>query len=576
MAIDLAIRKMKELRMNTVAMDMLNEKRGNILLIESKLESLQESLKRADLRNRNCSVSFWIVEVFPMAREIEDVIDSTLRSAAAKTTSSSSPPTGGGATPPLVMSIAALSKSRSVFSLLFRHTPHHHSSTSTSPAPSSPSISALAADLLSLPSPPPDDLSPLLLSHSFPSLLRSSSSDPAASLHLLSLLKPRPELALEVFNWRRKIATGPDPIPLTSEEYAKAISLAGRARDVELAAALFSEAITSFPEPALYNALMFTYMYNGLTRRCVAVFESLRQDRRLEPSIVSYNILLSLFGRSMLIDHMEAVLRAADEGGFERTLETHNTVIAAYVTAWMWDRMEAAYISMKSGPVKPDISTHLLVLRGYAHSGNLPKMEKTYKLILSKVPKVDETLIRAMICAYCKSKHPNRIKRIEELLELINGAEYKRWLNVLLIQAYAQENKVEIMERFIEEAFNKKTIVTASGVMRAIISSYFRSDLLDQLTRFVKRAEEAGWRLCRTLYHCKMVMYGKHNRVDEMRGVLDDMASFRFDRNKKTFWIIYKACLSSGRKSEADSVVGLLWKSGYENPVGKSSVFPCG
>jgi pentatricopeptide repeat protein len=115
------------------------------------------------------------------------------------------------------------------------------------------------------------------------------------------MLKRRPLLALEVFSWRRKIATGPDPIPLFSEEYSKAIALAGRARNVDLAVALFYEAITSFPDAALYNALMSAYMFNGMMRRCLAVFQSLKEDRRCKPTIVSYNILLSLFGRSLLV-----------------------------------------------------------------------------------------------------------------------------------------------------------------------------------------------------------------------------------------------------------------------------------
>lgn len=194
------------------------------------------------------------------------------------------------------MTRTRLSRPRSLLYLFSRHRRCHrdqHLASSASP------ISALAKDLLSLPDPTPDPV-PLLESHSFPSLLRSS-RDSSASIELFSLLKRRPLLALEVFSWRRKVATGPDPIPLSSEEYSKAITFAGRARNVDLAASLFYEAIVSFPEAALYNALMSAYMYNGMMRRCLAVFQSLKEDRRCKPSIVSYNILLSLFGRSLLV-----------------------------------------------------------------------------------------------------------------------------------------------------------------------------------------------------------------------------------------------------------------------------------
>ncbi|XP_072984447.1 pentatricopeptide repeat-containing protein At2g30780-like [Typha latifolia] len=419
-------------------------------------------------------------------------------------------------------------------------------------------VSALAGDLLAASD--PSDLAPILESRGAAVLLRRS-PDGSASLLLLSLLKPRPLLALEVFSWRRKLADS--EIPLLPEEYAKAITFAGRARDVDLAADLFAESISAFAEPCLYNALMSAYMYNGLTKKCVTVFDDLRCDPRCAPTIVTYNILLSLFGRSLLINHMEAVLRGVDEAGIPRTLETYNTVIAAYVTAWTWDRMEQAFKAMEDGPVKPDVSTHLLMLRGYAHSGNLEKMEKAYELVREHVNDREAPLIRAMICAYCKSSDADRVRKIERLMEYISDDEYRPWLNVLLIKVYAQDGLVEKMERLISEALQRSTTVTTVGVMRSIISSYFRCAAVDRLAGFIRQAEYAGWRLCRSLYHCKMVMYGQQNRLAEMHGVLDEMENYRFERTKKTFLIMHKAYLNVGRRIEAETIRGMMWKHGF-------------
>ncbi|KAG1331764.1 pentatricopeptide repeat-containing protein [Cocos nucifera] len=424
-------------------------------------------------------------------------------------------------------------------------------------------VSALADELLAVPD--NQEIAGVLDSRSADALLRRSPNG-FASIELLSRLKSRPLLALEVFNWRRKQVDA--EIPMVPEEYAKAIALAGRAKNVDLAADLFSEAgAVGLLETSLYNALMTAYMYNGLIKKAVSIFEDLKGDHRCTPTIVTYNILLSIYGRSMLVDHMEAVLRTIDEAKLSRTLNTYNTVIAAYVTAWMWDQMESTFHAMDEGPIKPDVNTLLLMLRGYAHSCNLEKMERTYVLVKDQVNDRQVPVIRAMICAYCKSSHPERVQKIEALMKFMPEDEYRPWLNVLLIRVYAQEGLVEAMERFISEAFCRNTMVTTSGVMRSIISSYFQCNAVDRLAGFVKQAEYAGWRICRSLYHCKMVMYGKQNRLKEMHEVLDEMENCRYFPTKKTFLIMYKAYFTIGRRLEAQTVIGMMWKLGLGYPV---------
>uniref|UniRef100_A0ACD5TLT3 Uncharacterized protein n=1 Tax=Avena sativa TaxID=4498 RepID=A0ACD5TLT3_AVESA len=422
-------------------------------------------------------------------------------------------------------------------------------------------VSSLAASLLALPDPDPDPV-PVLHAHSFPTLLAVS---PLASLELLSLLRPKPFLGLAVFSFRRTLLPPP-----TLPEFALAISLAGRARDPTAAANIFTDASSAYcPDLALYNALMSAYMHSGLVNRCIEAFHELQRDPRCgPPNADSYNILIALFGRSLLVDHMEATLQSLDASGQPRTVGTYNAIIAGYLTAWMWDRMEAVFHEMMSGQVDPDTTTHLLMLRGYAHAGKIYKMEQAYERALEHVRKVDVVHIRAMLCAYCKFAHVDRIQKIEELLQKLRPEDYRPWLNVLLIRVYAKEGLVEGMERRISEALERNTTVTTTQVMRSIITSYFQCDAVDRLAHFVRQAEEAGWKLCRSLYHCKMVMYGKHQRLAEMHGVLDEMKYFRFDRTKKTFWIMHKAYMSCGMKTEADTILGMMWKHGFGSPSG--------
>jgi pentatricopeptide repeat protein len=260
---------------------------------------------------------------------------------------------------------------------------------------------------------------------------------------------------------------------------------------------------------------------------------------------------------------MESTLQSLDASGHPRTTGTYNAIITGYLTAWMWDKMEAAFREMESSPVAPDSTTHLLMLRGYARAGMINKMESAYELVCKHVEIVGIEHICAMLCAYCKTPHVDRIKKIEKLLQRLDPDDYKPWLNVQLIKVYAQEGLVEGMEQWIAEALERNIIVNTVQVMRPIISNYFDHDAVDKLAHFVQQTEEAGWKLCRSLYHCKMVMYGKHQQFEEMHGVLDEMKCFRFDRTQMTFWIMHKAYVSCRRKNEANIILAMMCKHGF-------------
>lgn len=390
--------------------------------------------------------------------------------------------------------------------------------------------------------------------------------DGSAVVELLKQLASSPDLALQVFNWRREQL---DPqASMTSEEYARGITVAGRLKDVPLANEFFQEAVRKkLKATSTYNALMSVYMYNGRGLECQSVVGDLKQDPECSPTIVTYNILISVFGRMALVRHMETALRGVKKFNMTPNVITYNNLIAGYITAWMWNSMEETYMIMNAEGVRPNLTTYLLMLRGYAHSRKLRKMEEMYEVVKDHVNSNEVGLLRVMISAYCRSSDPNRVEKIEEMLKLIPENEYRPWLNVLLIRTYANEDLLERMEYLIAEALEHNTAVTTAPMMRIIGASYFRSGAVDKLAAFVTHAESAGWKICRSLYHCKMVMYSSERRLAEMERVIDDMDRVNLFLSQKTFCILWKAYSKWGQKNKLQKVLGMMCKRGYTIPL---------
>ncbi|KFK37553.1 hypothetical protein AALP_AA4G271600 [Arabis alpina] len=383
-----------------------------------------------------------------------------------------------------------------------------------------------------------------------------------AFLELLRQLRPWPLFSQLVFDWRRNKALC-GGMPMTPDEYSKGITLFGRLKKVDMAVLLFNE---SAKTTSVYNALMGAYMWNGLADQCNKLFLYFKAQGDCMPSVAPYNILISVYGRLIMVDRMEAVFHQLKQLKFSPDSSTYNNLIAGYIYAWNWDKMVATFELMKYGLVKPTLATYLLMLRGYANSGNLVRMEEIYRAVKHHVDRREIKLIESMICAYYRSSDKDRIRKIKTLSKLVPKESYKPWFYVLLIQIYGQEDNLQAMENVIDQAITKGLHIETDGILKSIVANYFRCNEVDKLAKFVQRAHSAGWRMNRSMFHGLMIMYGSQKRFEEMENVLSEMESFNISRSKKTHCILHRVYSTHGQEYKVSQVAGMMVKHGHGFP----------
>lgn len=351
---------------------------------------------------------------------------------------------------------------------------------------------------------------------------------------------------------------------MTPDEYAKGITISGRLKNVDMAVLLFNEAPKT---TSAYNALMGAYMWNGMADKCKKLFIDFKAQGDSTPSVATYNVLISVYGRLIMVDRMEAVFLELNQLKIPPDSSTYNNLIAGYIYAWNWDKMEATFETMKkNGLVKPTLATYLLMLRGYANSGNLVRMEEMYQAVKHHVDRREIKLIESMICAYYRSSDEDRIRKIKTLSKLIPKKSYKPWFYVLLIQVYCQEDNLHAMENVIDQAITKGLHIETDGILRSIVANYFRCNAVDKLAKFVQRAHSAGWRMSRSMFHGLMIMYGSQKRFKEMENVLSEMESFNISRSKKTLCILHRVYATNGQECKVNLVAGMMLKHGHGFP----------
>ena len=180
----------------------------------------------------------------------------------------------------------------------------------------------------------------------------------------------------QVFNWKKsKMGWEANP-----KEYAKMISFAGRINQPQLAADLFHEMERrGIKKTAVcFNALIHSCGRNNEAQKALQLFEDMKMTEDCQPTLVTYNTLISMYSRLCATEDMKKVFLECKESGFSPDRHTYNALIWGYMRAGHLQKMEETYNELQAGECKADVITYNAQIIGYARANALDKMEDAF------------------------------------------------------------------------------------------------------------------------------------------------------------------------------------------------------
>lgn len=340
----------------------------------------------------------------------------------------------------------------------------------------------------------------------------------------------RPELALQVFEWKRK---QPDAV-LDSREYSKMITLAGKLGQLNSADALYEEMKCRGVSRTIEveNALMLAHARNSDDSKTLDMFAGMRENSNRD--LVSFNTAIASYSKLHHLNYLEKTFQELIEAECRPSLETYNCLMIGYRRLGLWWRMEEVFFLMRAVSCKPNSLTFTTLIRGYAAAKLLDRMEEVYEEMLRQGLQLRHSTAVIIVAAYTKAKE---FQKIDNILSTLKAKRLTTWT----LKSHASNGRISDMEALVDEAMRNRKVQFSSRLAQTVIRAYFKKEAHDKIDRFLDRAGARGWNFNVSFYNTLMFLYINSGLFDNVKQCFESMLASKCWPNARTFEILSHA-----------------------------------
>lgn len=274
--------------------------------------------------------------------------------------------------------------------------------------------------------------------------------------------------ALAVFDWmREKPAFRPDGVTI-----AVMLRILGRESQLTVVSRLFETLKTEgYPlDVYAYTSLITALSRNRKFKEALEFFRQMK-DEGPQPNIVTYNVIIDLYGKKGR--SWESILVLFEEikvQGIQPDEYTYNTAITACASGSLCEEAKELFTQMKASNCKPDRVTYNALLDVYGKAGWHKEAANVLKEMESAGCPPNIVTYNELLSAFGRARLYNAAAEMKESM-VSKGIEPDVFTYTSLLSAYSRAGRVEQAMKIYEE-MRRKNCTPNSFTFNALIDMH--------------------------------------------------------------------------------------------------------
>ncbi|KAM0953215.1 putative tetratricopeptide-like helical domain superfamily [Dioscorea sansibarensis] len=346
------------------------------------------------------------------------------------------------------------------------------------------------------------------------------------------------------------------------------------------------------PDTVTYSTILCALVARGRYLLALSLFSEMR-DRRVPLDLMTVNIMIDAYGQLDMAREADRLFWSVRKLGLEPSIVTYNTMLRVYGDAELFGNLMQ---EMQLKEIQPNAITYSTIISIWARAGKLERAAKLFQKLRSSGAEIDPVLYQTMIVAYERAglvghakrllhelKHPEGIAKQTAVAILANAGrvEEATWvfrqaaeagevkdLSVFkcMMDLYSKNRRhVNVIEVF--EKMRAAGFFPDSEVIAAVLNAYGKLQEFNKADAVYKEMEEEGCIFSDKVHFQMLSLLGLKRDFERVESLFEKLSADPNIDKKELNLVAASVYERANKLDEASWFVSQIRKRASPNPL---------